>query len=297
MFGYVKVNSGELRVKEYELYRGAYCGLCRAMGKCTGQCSRMSLSYDFAFLVMVRLALTDTKMSFSQRRCLAHPLKKRNVMDPNEQLDVCAYAAAVLGFHKIKDDLDDERGLKKARAVLTYPFVRRWRKKAVRAGLGELDGRVAENLRALAELEKQQAPSVDAPAALFGEILADITSYGLEGAEQKIARQIGRCVGKWIYIVDALDDAKEDSERGRYNPFLLLYGGSLPNEEQLRSIGDALKLELFGAEAAMDLLETEKIPVKNIMENILYLGMPDTAERIIRGGKENEKSKKRKEDI
>ena len=294
MFGYVKVNSGELKVKEYELYRGAYCGLCRAMGKCTGQCSRMSLSYDFAFLVMARLALTDTKMSFSMRRCLAHPLKKRNVMERNDQLDVCAYSAAILAYHKIRDDLDDEKGLKWAKAAATYPFVKRWRKKALRSGMAELDASVEKNLSALAELERSEAPSVDAPAALFGEILADITSYGLEGTPKRLAAQIGKCVGKWIYIVDALDDARQDAERGRYNPFLLLYGGSLPDEQQRASIGNALKLELLGAEAAMELLETDKYPVKNIMENILYIGMPDTAEKIIRDG--NEKCCNRKED-
>ena len=37
MFGYVKTVRGELRIREYEYYRASYCGLCRAMGKCTGQ--------------------------------------------------------------------------------------------------------------------------------------------------------------------------------------------------------------------------------------------------------------------
>lgn len=282
MFGYVKVNSGELKVKEHELYKGAYCGLCRSMGKCTGQCSRMSLSYDFTFLVMLRLALSDTKVSFSQKRCLAHPLKKRNVMNSNEQLDVCAYSAAILGYHKIRDDLCDERGPKKLKARIYYPFVKSWRKKALKAGYSELDAKVADALERLAELERKKIPSVDAPAELFGEILACFTSYGLNGAEQKIGREIGRCVGKWIYIIDALDDCAEDKEKGRYNPFLLLYGGREPAGAELESIETALKVELCAAEAAMDLLGTDREPIRNIIENILYLGMPDTAKRIAR---------------
>ena len=55
MFGYIKTYPPELKVREQEYYRAVYCGLCRTMGKCTGQCSRMALSYDFAFLVMLRL--------------------------------------------------------------------------------------------------------------------------------------------------------------------------------------------------------------------------------------------------
>ena len=280
VFGYVRVNNGELRVREYELYRGAYCGLCRAMGKCTGQCSRMALSYDFAFLVMLRLALSDTQISFSQRRCLAHPLKKRNVMDRNGQLDACAHAAAILGYHKIRDDLADEKGLKRIKARLYYPFVKSWRKKSLKSGYAELDGKVADALARLADIEKQALPSVDTPAAVFGEILAEITSFGLDGTEAKIARELGRCVGKWIYIVDALDDVAEDKEKGRYNPFLLLYGGRAPEGEELESISNALKVELCAAEAAMDLLETDKTSVRNIIENTLYLGMPETVRKI-----------------
>ena len=283
MFGYVKVNSPELKVREYELYRGVYCGLCRSMGKCTGQCSRMALSYDFAFLVTVRLILTDTKMSFSQKRCLAHPLKKRNSMDTNDQLDYCARAAAVLGYHKIRDDLADEKGFKKFRARLTYPFVRKWRKRAVKAGLGELDSKIGKLLDRLSKLESKKMPSVDEPASIFGEILGEMTAYGLDGAESRIGYQLGKCVGKWIYITDALDDMAEDEEKGRYNPFLLLYGGRRPDGDELGLISDALKAELLGAEAAMDLVETDKEPVKNIVENILYLGMPDTVEKILKG--------------
>ncbi len=290
MFGYVKVNSGELRVKEYEMYRGAYCGLCRSMGKCTGQCSRMSLNYDFVFLVMTRLSLTNTPVSFSPRRCLAHPLKKRSVMDKNEQLDACAYAAALLSYHKIRDDLADEKGLKKIRARFTYPFVRSWRKEALKNGFGELDERLEKGLTRLSELEKQELPSVDAPAGLFGELLADISSYGLEGGSERIARALGKCIGKWIYIIDALDDLPEDREKQRYNPFLLLYGGSVPTCEQLDLIYDSMKLELLGAEGAMDLLETDLIFMKNIMENILYLGMPDVAKSVTDKRKEELKN-------
>ena len=45
MFGYVKPAYGELRVREHELYKAYYCGLCRAMGRTTGQLSRFSLNY------------------------------------------------------------------------------------------------------------------------------------------------------------------------------------------------------------------------------------------------------------
>ena len=52
MFGYVKPYVPALTVAEYEAYKGAYCGLCRTMGHLTGQISRLTLNYDFAFLAI-----------------------------------------------------------------------------------------------------------------------------------------------------------------------------------------------------------------------------------------------------
>ena len=113
MFGYVKAHTPELKVAEYEYYRSVYCGLCRSMGKCTGQCSRLTLSYDFAFLALVRIALSDEKVGFKRRRCVAHPVRKRSMMEPNSVLEYCAYAAALLSYHKLSDDIADEKGLKR----------------------------------------------------------------------------------------------------------------------------------------------------------------------------------------
>ena len=281
MFGYVKVNSGELRVREYEMYRGAYCGLCRSMGRCTGQCSRMMLSYDFAFLVSLRICLENTQLTFKRRRCLAHPFTKRSVMESNDVLDYCARSAAILAYHKVKDDLADERGLKKLCAVATYPFVAAARKKAVKAGLCELDRTVGALLCRLSETEGQRLPSVDTPAQIFGDILAEITAFGLEGTRERIARELGRAVGRWIYTVDAIDDMSEDSKKGRYNPFLLLYGGRLPSAEELCLVSDALKAALCSGEAALDLMDTDREDFKSIVDNIMFLGLPKTAEQII----------------
>lgn len=293
MFGYVRVDSAELKVREYEFYRGTYCGLCRTMGKCTGQCSRMTLSYDFAFLAVCRMALENASVCFEQKRCFMHPLKKRNVMVRSPLLEYCAGAAALLNYHRVCDDLADEKGLKKWRARFAKPFVARARKKALKRGLAPLDASLAEGLARLSALEREAPRSVDAPAAVFGDILADILAFGLEESEAKIAAAAGRAIGRWIYIADALDDATEDAERGRYNPFLLLYG-RVPTQAEWESIGLALKNELYGAEAAVDLLDIENANVKSIVYNVLYLGMPKRIEELSTAAEQKKKKKEKK---
>ena len=68
MFGYVKPNIPELRVRENELYKATYCGLCRTMGKTTGCLSKLTLNYDFAFLALVRFVLENRK---AEVKCVA----------------------------------------------------------------------------------------------------------------------------------------------------------------------------------------------------------------------------------
>ena len=298
MFGYVKVNSAELKVKEYEFYRGTYCGLCRSMGKCTGQCSRMTLSYDFVFLALVRMALLDTKAEFEPKRCLAHPLKKRNSMKRNEVLDYCAEAASILNYRKIEDDLGDEKGLKKLRARLALPFVSHARKKALRRHpeLERLDSALKQRLDELDTIEKDASSGVDSPADSFGHLLGELMAFGLEGSRARIAYELGRGVGGWIYIADAIDDMGEDLKRERYNPIIKLYGGRIPSADELEMITVALRNRLLSTEAAFDLMDCESESVRNIIANILFLGIPSKTEDIIKAYSKKDIRKEDKND-
>ena len=283
MFGYVRTMDAELKVKEHELYRATYCGLCRSMGKCTGQCSRMTLNYDFVFLALTRYAISPCKVSFRARRCLAHPFVKRSSMEQNEILDYCSAASAILNYQKVLDDLNDEKGLKKLRAALLFPFVAYSRKKAIKKdpALRQLDESISKKLESLSMIEKSEQIGVDIPAACFGDILGEIMSFGLDGTDARIAFELGKHVGAWIYVADALDDMREDSKKGRYNPLLKLYGGRIPNGDELSLIYDATKNKLFAAESAFDLIDTDDEGIKNILSNILYIGIPKRTADII----------------
>jgi hypothetical protein len=59
LFGYIKISKGELKIKEYELYRGVYCTLCKVLGKNYGLISRSTLNYDFNFLTLLNMSLKD----------------------------------------------------------------------------------------------------------------------------------------------------------------------------------------------------------------------------------------------
>ena len=286
MFGYVKTVAPELKLREHEYYKGTYCGLCKTLGKCTGQCSRMTLNYDFVMLALLRIALTHEKTSFSQEHCILHHIKKRNVMNKNPELIHCAFSSALISYHKVRDDISDEGFFKRLYTrIFLLPTASSMRRKTVRnEEYAVLDKKCTSLLKDISNIEnnKNAPASVDEPAALFGKLLSEILAHGLDGSTKKIALSIGAHLGKWIYITDALDDMADDMRLGRYNPFLIIYNGSIPSREQLSDIALALKNELIGLENALDLIDFgADDTVKNIIFNIIYLGMPKKIEEII----------------
>ncbi|MBE6631582.1 MAG: hypothetical protein E7623_02650 [Ruminococcaceae bacterium] len=270
MFGYVKVHAPELKVKEYDFYKSVYCGLCRSMGKCTGCGSRMTLSYDFVFLALVRLGVNGDEMSFSKKRCF---MKRCSMptLDECESLRYCASAAALLSYYKVLDDLRDSKGFKKLGAALLLPYASRMRR---RAGLSELDYEIKSGMDALCAAEEKEDLSPDEAADMFGRILSSIASYGVENRVVKDAlKDLGLRVGRWIYLADAADDLKGDIKAGRKNPFKLSMGEK-PSESDTERLSVAMTMELSEAAKLISEFEIRDKGIENIINNILYLGMP-----------------------
>lgn len=272
MFGYVKPVLGELLVREHEFYKATYCGVCRAMKKHTGALSNVTLSYDSVFLALVRmLYIPDGDFAAEQRRCIAHPLKKRPMLKENPAIEYTARAFAVLTYYKLKDDLQDEGGFKKIGAGVIRPIASVANSKADLDIISEI---VADRLNRITQLEKEKCESVDAPAALFGELLGEIFAYGLPEDERLVPYEVGYHTGKFIYAADAAEDYEKDLKSGSYNPYVLLYGGENLTAENKQTIKCGLLLECKRIEAAVNLLPFgNRATIENIINNIIYLGL------------------------
>ena len=281
MIGYIRTDAPELRLRDSECYRAVYCGLCRQMGKCTGQCSRLSLSYDFAFLAVFRMALTNETLELQKKRCLVHPMKKRNSVVGSPSLAYCADASAILTYHKCRDDVTDEKGLKKLRARAASGFFCTAYRRAKHRH-PELDATVSSLLQELRVYENDPTapPSADAPAAIFANLMGAVLSAGLDGTEARIATAFGRAIGHWIYLIDAADDYRDDLASGSFNPFVRLFGDGM-TQENAESIAISLKRYLADAENAFLLIDSFPTPeIREILCNVLYLGLPKAADRI-----------------
>ena len=271
MFGYVKPNIAELKVKDNELYKATYCGLCRTMGKCTGCMSKLTLSYDFAFLALMRMAMEKTKGSVKMRRCIVHPFKKRPMLEVNPALEYSAKSSVILTRLKLKDNIDDSRGFSRLIAKIVG-LVSVFFKKTDEE-LRPLEEKIKECIEELSQLEKEECDSIDMVANTFGRLLGYVASYGLTEENGKIAYEVGFHLGKWIYVVDACDDLEKDNKTGAYNVLRLAFGNSL-NDSDKQNLKHAMMLELSSMSRGVELIDfSTHRDVEAIIKNVVYDGL------------------------
>lgn len=275
MFGYVKPHFQQLSQENLSLYRAAYCGLCKTQRKKTGLFSCFTLSYDFVFLYLFRAELTKTESTVLKRKIrIVHP-KEHCFLKENDQLIYCACCAALLNYHKLRDGIKDEPFFKALFLRPLLPLFRYFLYKAEKQ-CPLPSKQIKEILEHQTALECRGVHSPDTLAECSGALLAAIASFGIDDELSSFAAErFGMLIGKWIYLVDAIDDYEEDLKKHRFTPF----AKEPPRKEDLAHALDALCNDA-------DLL-LAKIPVYNsayrsILENVLYDGMHEEAMKALR---------------
>ncbi len=271
MFGYVKPMESELLVREYELYRAIYCGVCRSLRKETGIFSSVFLSYDTVFLALCRMLLKDNALTCKKKACIAHPFRKRACLCNDPDLSYAARVYAILSYEKLRDSLHDGGFFKKCLALLLLPYFRLAKRRAKLPALAE---EIRLHLNELYAMEKEKAASVDMPAQAFGELLGAIFKEGVSETWQETYYKIGFHLGRYIYIADAAEDREKDKKKKNYNPFLLLYGDEYNQESTNRNIYSALLFELQHLADNIEKLPFgQKTAAEHIIKNTVYLGL------------------------
>lgn len=283
MFGYVSVLKDELKVREYNIYRGYYCGLCKTLGKHFSQTVRLGLNYDFAFLALAMGAMSQEKTELRQEHCVIHPLSVRPVSHDEKALTYAAYMSIIVTYFKLIDDYNDLKSLKSIFAMLFY---KRQLKKCKRYYKDEYN-LIEKQLKELNRLEKQHCDDVDLAADCFAKILECLftPSYlHLTESEKKALGVFGYQLGRFIYIIDAYQDIRDDEKKQNYNPILLK---EQKKQESVDALLDRIRekycftltLTLDAAAKSFELIPFRRC--RPILENVVYLGLRGVLDRVI----------------
>lgn len=233
MFGYVQYDYPNLYVKDVMLYKSLYCGLCKGIGASCGQMARLGLTYDVAFLSALLHNIMGVDIVVEQQNCFEHMIRKRPIAKADDLTRELGALNTVLSYYKLSDDIaDGDRG--RGTRLLFKKGMKRARKE-----YPALVETVEKYLREQDETERMKAASPDMAAepsaclmrALSEHFLADMGTPDTAGLFYEI--------GKWIYLIDALDDYEKDCKKGTYNPFSESFGKK-PREQLMAENGEEI---------------------------------------------------------
>ena len=261
MYGYVVVNKPELKIKEYDIYRSFYCGLCDELKERYGMNGQLSISYDMTFLLLLLTGLYEPPTRCYQTRCIAHPIHKH----PVRRNSISGYVAdmnVLMTYYKCMDDWNDEKKVtRKALADSLSGKVRR-----IELKYSDKAAIIKSAINKISELEKAKESNVDIPAKQFGIIMSQILLMKEDEWKDTLI-QIGDSLGRYIYILDAYEDLEKDNKKGSFNG--------------LRAYSERPDYDIFVENVLKSLmaqcaLAFERLPIienADILRNIIYSGV------------------------
>ncbi len=282
MFGYISPDKPYLYMKDDVLYKALYCGICKSLKSKTGQISRFTLSYDMAFMSALAHNIMGIDVEIEKKRCIAHAIKKRPIAKPDKISLKLASLNVILTYYKLKDDVLDEKkgGFKSSIFRNAY--------KKAKKEYPEIDCIVKNCYERLLKLERENIDSIDIVSDCFAEMLQEISKILFEDKSTENTQNLTYAIGKWIYLIDALDDYDKDVKKQNFNVFY----NSFKCKDYSTLINNFEKdiIFIFSTIFIQISENYSKIPMQyntDLINNILTRGIPTKTKQILNKGKEN----------
>lgn len=268
MYGYIVPDKSTLRASDFVLYRSFYCGICCETGRLCGQLPRFTTNYDFAFLSALLHDCAQADIVIEEHGCVLNP-KRKAILQSNPLLTRLVYANVMLCYKKADDGVRDGDGVK-------YKVVRRMLKKHVKKAIAEcpeLWARIERFDSEQTAIEQNNVASADRAADPFASLMRDLPALILGKPTSESLNGLCYNIGKFVYLMDALDDIADDAKSKRYNPFLAAFGGFKTRKEFIAAHEEDIRCTFNGmcvrAEQCCDALRLTQSGslIRNIVKN------------------------------
>lgn len=281
MLGYTLPYYNRLSPADNRLYRRYYCEVCHQLKQGFGLTSTLTVNYDMTFNTILLNNIAGDVLDFegtNRKLCFLDKPKA----DSDLLRKMAAYTMILVKWELHDDDTDKpSMGSKVASAALS---------KAIRRAVDlypEYDRMVEEGFANLRELELQGCKDAVLMGRTFGEgligPLRDIAGNCASDDLDNVFRQLSTVV----YLMDAIDDLDEDYKAGTYNPLLPEKGFKNSNDFRLKnvySLTSMLNTEIGSLQGSYSKIRPQLRSGQGICDNIVYLGIPDSAKKVMMGG-------------
>lgn len=280
MFGYLKIDKMELRLKDIIHEKKYYCALCGGLGQHIGLGFRMFVSFDVTVFLHLFDLICEDKQEISVR-CPLHPFqKKRTVRISGTAWKFCSFLNAYWVYIKLMDDINDS----KAAAFFRKGQLRFFRKnKKIKALFSEYQSIIDKTETILADFstaeKNAEIGDFDALCNIMGDLYGTVCYEFCPDASLKdLFYKIGFIMGRWIYLSDAVDDYPKDKKKKNMNPIYFMpdYDKNYDFLPDISKIMEYMQKEL--KKCFLCLPDSYQ---KTILLNVAMFGMPGTFRHII----------------
>lgn len=228
MIGYMKPQKEGLSKEDQSLYRAIYCGLCRCLRYGYDLTGTLALNYELTDALLLLGACAPEPYPLVTQSCSHTPLYWRPMAGMDQDcFHVAAGLTITLAALELRDNvLDNDRWIDRFldRVFSAKDKCVSSRMHAEHSALCRVYGQYME----LENKARQPVPGasfqslVSASGAMAAECTRIIAGYSSCPPDQQetVCRIMGLW-GEWIYLMDAVDDYREDMKKGRFNPLCL----------------------------------------------------------------------------
>lgn len=279
MFGYIIPLKNELKVKDFDKFRTYYCSICSEIKNKFGNIPRLGLNYDTTFFAILLDGLSPKNSKSFASSCIRHPLEKREFFYSNSIKYASDLNISLIYYKLLDDKLDNKTIMSSLLLKILYPYYKK-------VTFKNIDSILNENLTKLHIIEKSSSKySLDEICHPFGDIIGRIfKEYPYEiNEDNSLTRDnlysFGYSFGKWIYLIDALDDLKSDMQSNiNFNPIEKSFNiNNFPYESFIKSIKTDIDFLLIALISSCE-EKLKKLPLnknQEIIENVINLGLMD----------------------
>ncbi|OBG63595.1 DUF5685 family protein [Mycobacterium sp. E3339] len=228
MFGIIRPCRHRLGGELAAAWTAQLCGLCLALRDDYGQTARIATNYDG--LVVSLLVEAQSPGEPSRRAAGRCPLRgmRRADVATGDCVRLAAVVSLALAAARVRDHVDDRDGVVGVAGV--RPAARRIAERWVRQGtdtghsLGFDTGVLVAAMDRQPALESQARPGsslllvTEPTETAVAEAFAHTAVLAGRPDNAAPLREIGRLFGRVAYLLDAVEDYRDDVARGKWNP-------------------------------------------------------------------------------
>ena len=269
MFGYITPDAPYLFKKDEKLYQAVYCGLCKSIGRGCGQRARTALTYDMAFASALIHNIRGEDVIIENKRCILHWFKRRPIAKTDDLTVALGCVNTALAYNKLCDDKRD--GDKKAALRHLY---KRGYKRAVKR-YPQIAEIIGEYMSEQARLEAANCKIMDEAAEPTAVMMQRVSRIILGEFATVYTDKLFYSLGKWVYLIDALDDYDKDVKKGGYN---VIFNTCMQNSkaEAIKTHGEEIKFifDILFADMRECLANIKFHFNHDLTDNIILRGIP-----------------------